>query len=99
MKSIFRLSAICVLLLAVTSVHAEKFLSLPDSTYHYSAEVIASFSSGKNTPFWLVNNRFGLSSLKKNSGYLRAALFKDMKYDRRFSWDFGGELAVAWNYP
>ncbi len=83
-------------LFAATSLHAADWL--PDSTYRYSAEVTASFSSGSHTPFWLVNNRFGLSSLEKNSGYVRAGLFKEMKYDRRFSWDFGVDLAAAWNY-
>lgn len=67
------------------------------SPYHYFAEVMATTSSN-HTPFWLVDNRFGLSSLKKNNGYLRGAFFRDMQHDSRFSWGFGVDLAVPYNF-
>lgn len=73
-------------------------LELPDSVYHYNTEASVSLSSGAHTPFWLVNNRFGLSSIEKSNGYIRAGIFKDFEYDSRFSWDFGVDLAGAYNF-
>lgn len=72
--------------------------SMPDSI-SYSVEGNASFSSGNNTPFWLVNNRFGLSSTKKNNGYLRAGIFKEANQNgKRFAWGAGADLALAYNF-
>ena len=39
----------------------------------YKAEVQSTFSNGK-TPLWLNANRYGLSSLQKSNGYVRAAI-------------------------
>lgn len=65
----------------------------------YTAETQASFSSGANTPFWLVNNKQGLSSIKNNSGYVRAAVFRDMdSTDHRFRWGAGADIAGCWNF-
>ncbi|MCM1021996.1 MAG: capsule assembly Wzi family protein [Muribaculum sp.] len=65
----------------------------------YSAETQASFSTGEHTPFWLVNNRQGLSSIEKNSGYVRAGVFRTMdSTNRRFRWAAGVDLAGCWNY-
>lgn len=70
----------------------------PDSTYRWSAEMNGALSHGQHTPFWLVNNRFGLSSIKKTNGYIRASFFREEKHDRPFTWDFGVDLAVAGGY-
>lgn len=70
---------------------------LTDSLY-YSVELSGSVSSGDYTPFWLVSNRQGLSSTKKDNGYLRAAIIKTMDENKRFSYGFGADLAVAANY-
>lgn len=84
-------AAICC---SLTSRAAE----IPDSI-SYAVEGAVSFSSGNNTPFWLVNNRFGLSSIEKNNGYLRAGLFKDAnKNGKRFAWGAGVDLAAAYNF-
>lgn len=66
--------------------------------YHYLGEASVTFSSGAHAPFWLSNNRWGLSSIEKNSGYARAGFFRDMDYTRKFSWGFGVDLAAAYNY-
>ena len=71
---------------------------IPDSI-SYLVEGAASVSSGDNTPFWLVNNRFGLSSIVKNNGYLRAGLFKEANRNgKKFAWGAGVDLAVAYNF-
>ena len=96
MRYIRLLSAL--LTISATASFAEA-AEIPDSAFRYSAEVNASVSSGANTPFWLVNNRFGLSSIEKNNGYVRAGLFKDApKEGKRFSWGAGVDLAVPWNF-
>lgn len=73
------------------------YAETPDSI-EYKIEAQASFSKGQHTPFWLVSNRHGLSSIKKNNGYMRAAAFKHIDRDRRFSWGAGADLALAYNY-
>ena len=58
----------------------------------YLAEVRATFSSGENTPFWLVNNLQGLGSPEKNNGWVRGAVFKKIDTQRKFSWGAGLDL-------
>ena len=89
-----RIFTFAIAIIAAITMRAES----TDSLYHYHAEAAATFSSGDRTPFWLTNNRFGLSSTEKNNGYLRAGFFREMQYDRRFSWEFGADLAVAYNF-
>lgn len=87
-----------LLTISATAIFAEA-AEIPDSAFRYSAEVNASVSSGANTPFWLVNNRFGLSSIEKNNGYVRVGLFKDARKEgKRFSWGAGVDLAAPWNF-
>ncbi len=64
----------------------------------YNVEGEVSFSNGQNTPFWLVNNKQGLSSIKKDNGYLRAGIFRDIEKDKRFSWGAGADIVGAYNY-
>ncbi len=64
----------------------------------YRGEVNATFAIGGTTPFWLVNNLQGLSSVKPNNGYVRGAIFHDMDRTRRFSWGAGVDLVGAWNF-
>lgn len=88
-----------ILIVLFTFVNAKVHAELPDSLFKYSIEVNASFSTGSNTPFWLVNNRFGLSSIEKNDGYVRASVIKESKNEgKHFSWGAGVDIAGAWNY-
>ena len=73
-------------------------LEIPDSTYSYNVEAMGSLSTDGTSPFWLVSNRQGLSSLKESSGYLRAGFFKHEHYDRRFDWEAGADLVVPGNF-
>lgn len=65
-------------------------------TYEVQTDVVA--SKGKHAPFWLVNNRHGLSSLANNSANLSAALSRDFDEKKGFTWAYGMELAGAWYY-
>lgn len=65
---------------------------------NYAVETGVTFSGGDYTPFWLVSNKQGLSSVTKNNGYLRAGIFRPMEEDKRFSYAFGLDLAGAYNF-
>lgn len=62
----------------------------------YDVEAVSVAATGANTPFWLVNNRDGLGSVKRYNGYLRAAAFVDGDTARRFSWNAGADLVGAY---
>lgn len=64
--------------------------------YDIQTDVVA--STGKHAPFWLVNNRHGLSSLKSYNANLSAGLFRDFDKKRGFTWAYGAEITGAWNY-
>ena len=64
--------------------------------YEIQTNVVA--STGKFTPFWLVSNRHGLSSLENNSANLSAGLFRTFDDKEKFTWAYGVELAGAYNY-
>lgn len=81
-----------------TEAAAERLAARADTAvYHYMGEGMAATSSG-HTPFWLMNNRLGLSSEAQNNGYLRGGFFKNMTRDRRFSWGFGADVVVPYNF-
>lgn len=65
----------------------------------YKIEMQASFSKGK-TPLWLNANKYGLSSLEKNNGYLRGSLMRPLQTDsaRRWGIGYGVDMAVAHHY-
>ena len=60
----------------------------------YKAEVQSTFSDSK-TPLWLNANKYGLSSLEKNNGYVRAALERPIGVDTLRKWGVGYGLDVA----
>lgn len=63
----------------------------------WNVELNATFSTGENTPFWLVNNLQGLGSPEKNNGYARVSIFRDEEMSKKFSWSAGIDLVAAWN--
>lgn len=70
-----------------------------NDSIRYRGEINVSFAGGKNTPFWLMNNQWGLSSRERNNGYLRLGAFKDLDRGKRFSWGAGVDLAVGYRMP
>lgn len=54
-------------------------------------------ASGDHAPLWLNANRYGLSSLDKSNGYVRAALVRPLSSDSTRQWrrGFAADLAVA----
>lgn len=66
----------------------------------YSVEVSETGSTGSNSPLWLNANHYGLSSVKSNSGYLRAAIERPIECDSARSWKlgYGADLALPYNF-
>ena len=83
--------ALCaVALLAANNAKAEW-----NDSIRYHGEIGVNVAGGQNTPFWLMNNRYGLSSRTRNNAYLRLGAFHDMDTTKRFTWGAGVDLAVA----
>ena len=66
----------------------------------YSVEMSGTASSGDYAPFWLTANRYGLSSVENNSGYVRAGIFRQTEADSLRNWriGYGADIAVPANY-
>lgn len=99
-----RVIYIIILLCAtVSTVRAEggtSRMNLIDSLY-YMVEMQGSVSfDGGKTPLWLNANKYGLSSLEKNNGYLRAAAIRPLSVDNERKWGigYGLDLVGAANY-
>ncbi len=98
--SILLLSAASVNIQAQESDYSnEKPSESSNGEYEYRIEAQGSFSSGK-TPLWLNANKYGLSSLEKNNGYLRGAVSRPINNDseKKWSYGYGIDLAVPFNY-
>ena len=64
----------------------------------YSVELQGTLSQGDHTPLWLNANRYGLSSLETENGYLRAAVERPLTFDADRKWGVGYGLDVAVAY-
>lgn len=66
----------------------------------YRVETQVSASSGDHEPLWLNANKYGLSSLSKSNGYVRAGLFSPVMGDtvHRWSYGYGADAAVAYGF-
>lgn len=66
-----------------------------DTTLTYRVEASANASDGTYAPLWFTANRFGLSSEKPNSGYLRAGVAYRKELGRNWRLETGIDLAGA----
>lgn len=88
-----RLLAIVMLLLfAVPQVRAEW-----NDSIRWKAEAEADFGGGQHNPLWIASDNFGVTSINKNSGYVRVGAFHDLDKSKRFSWGAGLDLVAGWN--
>ena len=64
----------------------------------YCIEAQASTSKG-DTPLWLTTNRYGLSSIDSQNGYLRASLIRNASTDSLNKWriGWGADVAIGYN--
>ncbi|MDR1331967.1 MAG: capsule assembly Wzi family protein [Tannerella sp.] len=61
----------------------------------YNISTSASFSTGGQTPFWMVSNRYGLVPLKANNGYLQAQVYHYQPLGGKFSLHAGIDMVAA----
>ena len=62
-------------------------------------EAQVSVASGEHTPLWLNANKYGLSSLEKSNGYLRAGAFHHLDdADKKWDYAYGLDLVGAGGY-
>lgn len=87
---------------ATISLGTKAQTKLPDLTegLEYSLSAEGSVAFGENTPLWLNANKYGLSSLEKENGYLRASLQRPLSVDsdRKWAVGYGIDVAAAYNY-
>lgn len=62
------------------------------------AEAGVAASSGNDTPLWLTANRYGLSGMKGDYGYLRASAFHSTAADSARKWRIGWGADLAGGY-
>jgi hypothetical protein len=66
---------------------------------HYDAEIQTTFGNGDYCPLWLNANKYGLSSIKSENGYILAGVTRDAATDSLRKWKrgYGVEIAGAYN--
>ncbi len=66
----------------------------------FFVENSGTFSDGSHAPFWLTANRYGLSSVERNSGYVRGGVFRSAMNDSTRRWDigYGADFVVPINH-
>lgn len=69
-----------------------------NDSLRYRAEIGSTFSAGEHTPFWMVNDHYGFSGIKKNNAWIRAGIFHDLDKEKRLSWGAGVDLGIALNF-
>ena len=89
-----------LMLLEVSVAYAQYEGGLkPLKGIEYKAEAQVSVSDGKS-PLWLNANKYGLSSLEKTNGYVRASVIRPLAVDSARHWGlgYGLDLAGAYHY-
>lgn len=86
--------------LVLTGALAQQSSSSLTDGLEYSVSMQGSASVGESTPLWLNANKYGLSSLDKTNGYLRASVARPLEVDsaKRFGLGYMADIAGAVNY-
>lgn len=66
-----------------------------DNVTVYESEVAGSVSSGDNTPFWMVSNRYGIVPLASDNAYLKAGVFHNRQLGNHFRWSAGIDMVAS----
>lgn len=85
------------LFLLASPLSAQNALQRSVHQMEYGVEAQVSTSKG-DTPLWLTANRYGLSSVEKQNGYLRASIRRDASADSLYQWRIGYGVDVAAGY-
>lgn len=89
------LTKVCFAVGAILGISSLPAAAEWNDSIRYRGEIHASLGGGDYAPLWEMSNRYGMSSAKPNSGYLRFGVFHDMDKSKRFTWGAGVDLAVA----
>lgn len=99
MKKILSILTLFLICFSFHKVKAQNAWQRAAHHIEYNAELQGTFSDNQ-TPLWLNANRYGLSSLDKSNGYLRAGIFRQANNDSTSKWriGYGADIAVAANF-
>ena len=97
-KRVFQLLLLTsALTAAAQGNHTSQFSTL-NSQLDYRVETQATVASGDHNPLWLNANKYGLSSLDTENGYLRAAVGRSLEQDSLRRWGLGAKVDMAVGY-
>jgi hypothetical protein len=81
-----------LLVLLIANSFPGLLLSQNTITPHYSAEIGSSIGLGRETPFWLISNQYGLLSPNKNNTWIRTSIKKGLSAHKSIDFDYGLEI-------
>jgi len=67
----------------------------PQTKDTYQAETFGSVATGENTPFWMVNQKWGVLPLDAGNLYVRGGVFHEQTLNHDWSFDAGIDLVGA----
>jgi hypothetical protein len=70
-----------------TRAHSQ-FIKLPD----YTLETGAVVSAGKQTPFWLISDQYGLITPDKYNAWIKLGLKSNLSPDKKIDYDYGLDI-------
>lgn len=80
----------------VTAARAQEVAYEPgEEETVYQGTLFGSAATGRQTPFWMASNRYGVVPLDANNGYLRGAVFHRQSFGRGFYWGAGLDGVAA----
>ncbi len=82
-----------ILLIFCCYLLASQYILSQEKKTFYRSEAFGSFSTGENTPFWMLSHHWGMVPLKANNFYLRGGVFHDQEIDRDWSFKLGLDIA------
>lgn len=91
--------ALLLMLFSANTSTAQNALTRSVHGVQYNVEAGAVVSDG-DAPLWLNANRYGVSSVDGNNGYLRATLHRSTQQDSAYHWrlGYGVDLVGAYNF-
>jgi len=98
-KTPCRLAFVLCLLSGAAAVQAQSVFAGLGKGIEYKAEAQVTVSDGQS-PLWLSANKYGLSSVTGDNGYLRAGIRRSVRTDSARHWrvGYGADFAVAYNF-
>ena len=87
-----RLIPYCIVLSAfILTAHAQE----RSNQLSYHVESFGSVSTDNQTPFWMINNQYGVIPLDANNGYLRTSVDYHHFFDSDWSWNTNVDLVAV----